>query len=215
MNMNSGEIIAIRLLPIENDSFGVAVNDSGNAWIAGYTAGDLDGSSAGGNDAFLAKHDAGGNVLWTRQTGTAYEDCALGVAVDGSGNAWISGYTQGELGGSNPSWPMPVSDAFLARYDVGGNVVWTNHAGDPLTRQVMMAVPEIPIDVAEMLPGKMRVTWFGEVSYRYKLWRSADLINWTPVTVWEAGAGGTMSHVAIVGSGRQVFFRVERQRLSE
>ena len=47
-----------------------------------------------------------------RQLGSAGSDVAYGVAVDGTGNAYITGSTDGSLGGPNAGG----NDAFLAKY---------------------------------------------------------------------------------------------------
>ena len=106
-------------------SFSVAVDGAGNAFMSGYTEGSLGGTSAGGSDAFLAKYDSSGNLLWTRQLGTSAYDYSNSVAVDGAGNAFISGHTYGSLGGTNAGG----DDAFLAKYDAAGNLVWTRQLG--------------------------------------------------------------------------------------
>ena len=76
--------------------FSVAVDSSGNTYISGVTGGDLDGTNAGSADAFLTKFDASGNVLWTRQIGTAKFDGCRAVAVDSAGYIYISGGTSGQ-----------------------------------------------------------------------------------------------------------------------
>ncbi len=103
----------------------VAVDASGNSYISGYTEGVLGSSSAGGRDAFLTKFDSLGNEVWTTQIGTTSEDRSNSVAVDGSGNSYISGYTYGVLGDSSAgSW-----DAFLTKFDSSGDEVWTQQIG--------------------------------------------------------------------------------------
>ena len=83
-----------------DSSWSVAVDASGNAYISGSTHGSLGGPNAGGNDAFLSKYDAAGNLLWTRQFGTSNTDISRSVVVDTAGNAYISGYSGGSLGGA-------------------------------------------------------------------------------------------------------------------
>ena len=39
-------------------------------------------------------------VEWTRQLGTGSADYGFGVSVDGSGNAYVTGYTNGSFGGN-------------------------------------------------------------------------------------------------------------------
>ncbi len=103
----------------------VAIDGSGNAYISGNTSGDLGGTSEGGYDAFLAKYDTSGSLLWTEQLGTSSSDYSRSVAIDGSGNAYISGATQGSLGGPN----VGNYDAFLAKYDSAGSLLWTEQLG--------------------------------------------------------------------------------------
>jgi hypothetical protein len=96
----------------DNDSsLHVAADASGSAFISGYTHGSLGGPNAGGLDAFLSKYDPDGNLLWTRQLGTAEEDVSYGVAAAASGSVFIGGYTAGSLGGPNAG----DYDAFVVR----------------------------------------------------------------------------------------------------
>ena len=108
---------------------GVAVDASGNAFIVGLTHGDIAGvPNAGKGDVFLAKIDATGNLLWTRQIGSPRLDSGIAVAVDEHGNAYIAGFTFGNLGGPNAG----DRDAYLARYDPSGNLLWIRQFGGPL-----------------------------------------------------------------------------------
>ena len=80
----------------------VAVDNSGNVYVTGSTAGDLDpGDTLTGGDAFLAKFGpAAGNLLWTRVWGTRdAEDNAVGLAVDSVGDIHVAGDTMGNLDG--------------------------------------------------------------------------------------------------------------------
>jgi len=53
----------------EDYAFGVAVDGSGNIYLAGSTSGDLDGNTdVGSYDAFLSKCDFSGATQWTRLT---------------------------------------------------------------------------------------------------------------------------------------------------
>ena len=110
----------------DDGSNSVAVDGFGNAYISGYTDGNLGGPNAGSyGDAYLAKYNPEGILLWTKQLGTSTDDGSNSVAVDNSGYAWISGATFGSLGGPNAgNW-----DAFLARYDPAGNLLWKNQIG--------------------------------------------------------------------------------------
>lgn len=102
---------------------------AGGVFIAGATEGGLGGPGAGGQDAFLARYTAAGALLWTRQIGTPQWDEAIGVAVDGAGGVFIAGDTKGSLGGPNPA--PGIEDAFLAKYDAAGSLLWTRQLGTP------------------------------------------------------------------------------------
>jgi hypothetical protein len=102
------------------------VDAAGNAYITGSTQGNLAGVSAGSTDAFLFKYDPAGNVLWSRQIGTSSGEQSESIAVDASGNAYISGYTGGDLSGQTNSGG---NDAFLVKYDAAGNHLWTRLLG--------------------------------------------------------------------------------------
>jgi len=101
------------------------VDADGNAYITGYTSGDLGGTNAGSFDAFLSKYDGSGTPAWTRQLGTGVSDYGNGVAVDADGNAYITGYTGGDLGGPKAGF----DDAFLSKYDGSGTLAWTRQLG--------------------------------------------------------------------------------------
>jgi len=120
---SSGTLLWTRQFGTNNfdESNSVAIDYSGNVYISGRTAGSLGGPSAGGWDAFLAKYDCSGVFLWARQLGTNSDDYSSSVAIDGSGNAYISGPTDGSLGGLN----MGGTDAFLAKYNSSGALLWT------------------------------------------------------------------------------------------
>lgn len=105
--------------------FAMAVDGLGNSYITGGTEGSLGSGNAGASDAFLAKYDSSGSRQWTRLLGSAGWDQARGVAVDGSGNTYITGLTTGSLGADNEG----VHDAFLAKYDTNGIHQWTQQVG--------------------------------------------------------------------------------------
>ena len=117
-------------------------------YVAGDTYGSLDGSNAGGADAFVRKYDANGNVLWARQFGTAVDDipAALTTGPDG---IYVAGYTGGALQGSNAG----VRDAFVRKYDSDGNVVWT--------RQFGTAADDVALALTAGLDGIYTAGWTG------------------------------------------------------
>ncbi len=85
----------------EESAWSMSVDSSGSAYVVGSTTSSnfptgspFQASSAGGTDAFVAKLDQAGSALvYATYLGGAGSDIAVGVATDGTGNAYISGYT--------------------------------------------------------------------------------------------------------------------------
>lgn len=114
--------------PARDRAVDVAFSSStGHIYVCGFTSGSLFGSSnAGGQDAFLVKLDGAGAVVWTRLLGTGGNDQGLSVALDGSGNVYISGTASGSLGGQTS---QGGSDAFVAKYTADGTRLWVSLIG--------------------------------------------------------------------------------------
>ena len=104
---------------------GVSADGLGNVYIAGGTRGSLGGPNAGSYDAFLSKYDESGILQWTQQFGTSEQEQGLGVSADGLGNVYITGETNGSVGGPNAG----RSDAFVSKYDADGTLQWTRQLG--------------------------------------------------------------------------------------
>jgi hypothetical protein len=108
-----------------DESKSVSADGLGSVYISGFVGGSLDGPYAGGNDAFIAKYDAAGTLLWSRQLGTGDFEESSGVSADGLGNVYIAGTTRGGLSGPNAGG----NDAFVAKYDAAGTLQWTRQLG--------------------------------------------------------------------------------------
>jgi hypothetical protein len=105
----------------DDDTASVASDGAGGVYLGGSTSGELNGPNAGLSDAWIARYEgATGNQLWLRQLGTSADDFATGVAPDGAGGVYVTGYTAGSLGGPSGG----DTDVWLARYDSGGNQLW-------------------------------------------------------------------------------------------
>jgi len=123
----SGTLVWSRQLGSDETDYGrsVATDIAGNLFICGETEGSLGGPHQGSKDAFIAKYDSYGSLLWSRQLGTATSDYGHSVAVDATGNAFITGYTRGPLGGPlQGAW-----DAFIAKYSDSGEFLWCQQLG--------------------------------------------------------------------------------------
>jgi hypothetical protein len=106
----------------------VAVDGAGNFYAAGWAYNALPGQThAGASDAFVAKFNVAGTLLWTRQFGTSADDSARGVAVDGLGNLYVAGGTGSAL---SDQTHVGETDAFAAKFDGAGTLLWTHQFGD-------------------------------------------------------------------------------------
>jgi len=115
--------------PTFEEGNGVAVDSSDNIYVSGWTRGKLD-TYAGGDDAIVLKYNSSGTKQWTLQFGapsfleksrynsssemTTSEDKGVGVAVDSSGNIYVTGNTKGGLDGNTNSGKK---DIFLVKYN--------------------------------------------------------------------------------------------------
>jgi len=98
----------------------IAVDSSGNAYVAGYTYGDFDGNSnIGGADIVVVKYDTSGTKQWAYQYGTSSDDFGEGIVVDSAGNLYVTGYTSGNFYGNVNAGS---SDVFLMKLDSSGTI---------------------------------------------------------------------------------------------
>ena len=115
----------------------IEVDASGNSCETGYfnsstiTFGATTLTNAGGNDMFLVKYDASGNVVWAKGAGGTNYDAGDGVAIDVSGNVYLSGYFSSSTitFGSTTLTNAGIYDMFVVKYDASGIVQWAKRAG--------------------------------------------------------------------------------------
>lgn len=106
-------------------AYDVSTDDSG-IYITGYTYGELSGEKKLGDaDAFLAKYNPEGDLLWLKQFGSDNSDYGSGVSVSES-SIYITGTTYGTLPGMDS---IGVSDAFIAKYNEEGDQIWVKQFG--------------------------------------------------------------------------------------
>lgn len=112
---------------LEDKVTGMGVDNSGNVYVVGSTIGVLPSQVAMGDiDAYVSKYNSNGDLVWTRQFGTAMGDLANSVAVTGEGTVYAVGIT----GGTFPDQTnFGQHDSFLRKYDSAGNELWTRQFG--------------------------------------------------------------------------------------
>lgn len=121
----------------------IATDLAGNVYATGFfqlTAdfdvgpGTFTLASAGTNDIFAVKLDAGGNFMWAKSIGAAATDGGNGIAVDASSNVYLTGFFQGTVDfDPGPSTFNLISagsnDIFVTKLDGSGNFMWAGAMG--------------------------------------------------------------------------------------
>ena len=130
----------------------IAVDGFGNCYVTGWFSETVsfNGTSltfAGGNDIFVAKYNSSGDFLWVKQAGGTGNDIGWGIAVDASGNSYVTGLFAGPTGGLRKSYvtnsftsgtanfdgtiltSAGKDDIFVAKYDASGSFQWVKQAG--------------------------------------------------------------------------------------
>jgi hypothetical protein len=125
----------------------IAVDGSGNVYVTGifqstanFNTPSVNGSnelvSAGSFDIFIAKYNTSGTLQWLRRGGGTSGDFSNGIAVDGSGNVYVTGYFQvtanfntPSASGGNELISAGNRDIFIAKYNTSGTLQWLRRGG--------------------------------------------------------------------------------------
>jgi len=83
-----------------------------------------------GQDMFLARFNSGGTHLWSRRVGGADFTVGNGVAIDASGNIFVTGSMRSTVDfGRGAVTNSGLTDMFIARYSSAGANVWSKNFG--------------------------------------------------------------------------------------
>jgi hypothetical protein len=111
--------------------YGIAVDGNGNIYVSGESSaswGTPVRAFTGSSDAFVAKINSSGSLVWNTFLGGSGADGGYGPAVDGSGNVYVAGE-------SSVAWGSPVRafggayDTFVAKLSVSGALLWNTFLG--------------------------------------------------------------------------------------
>jgi len=129
-----------------DQSYGSAADANGNVYIGGVTASTTNIATTGahsttlgggGGDAFLAKFNSSGGLVWGTYLGGGSYDAGQAVACDGAGNVYLAGNTlsnsgisttgafQSSYGGGSGF----AGDGFLAKFNSGDTLLWSTYYG--------------------------------------------------------------------------------------
>lgn len=127
----AGRLLWVKLLQTEKiDTIGaVAIDSQGDIIVVGASQGNLNRNRYTiVGDAFVAKFSPEGELKWLYALGTDGNDWASCVAIGDDDSIYVSGETDGNLGGQSYAGG---NDAFLAKFDADGIFVWARLLGTP------------------------------------------------------------------------------------
>jgi hypothetical protein len=112
----------------------MAVDAAGNVYVTGHSVG-----AGTGTDFMTIKYSPAGDTVWTRRAGGTGDDSAFALALDGSGNVYVTGCQES---------PTTGQDYLTIKYDPAGvangpgpalvrGTAWTRPGRSRLTVRVM------------------------------------------------------------------------------
>ncbi|MDB4955046.1 MAG: putative secreted protein [Myxococcales bacterium] len=115
---------------------GIALDADGNIYICGYFDGEIDFGpkigkkpSAGGSDAFVAKLDPTGKLVWAQTFGAKRDDAANAIAVRGDTVVVVGNFLDEIKIGEFTQKAIGSDDLFVAAFDRNGVAKWTWRLG--------------------------------------------------------------------------------------
>jgi hypothetical protein len=128
---SAGNVVWTRMLGSAGSASGysLALDPTGGVVVAGSTTGTVMSTaiSDGNTDTYVARYDATGNETWAKQLQTLSENQPASVSVDASGNVYVGGQVSGLIGAGAAN--SGGNDAYLAKLDSKGNVVYEKQSG--------------------------------------------------------------------------------------
>ncbi len=113
----------------------IALDDSGHIYVTGWSqttwGNPLRAFNDGGPpniDAFVAKLDANGGLLWNTFLGGGFADSGAAIALDSGGHVYITGDSFGTWGRPLRAY-TDAGDAFVAKLDANGGLLWNTFMG--------------------------------------------------------------------------------------
>ncbi|MFH1132122.1 MAG: SBBP repeat-containing protein [Pseudomonadota bacterium] len=120
-----------------DDAQGIAVDASGNAFIAARVAvtgsfGSFSVTSTGNVAPVVAKVSSSGQFLWAEAASDTLWAIGTGIAVDASGNAYMVGEYRDEASfGGHQLVTYGIWDVFVTKISPSGQFLWATGAGSP------------------------------------------------------------------------------------
>ncbi|RFS16974.1 SBBP repeat-containing protein [Emticicia sp. C21] len=113
----------------------IAVDNSGNIYITGTFTGTtqfgaISKTSEGSSDIFIAKYNSSAILQWVKSAGGENGEAATSIAVDASGNVYVTGSHGGEATFESVTLSTyGGTDIFVVKYNTSGVFQWVKAAG--------------------------------------------------------------------------------------
>jgi len=174
--------------------FGMLVDTSGNVYVTGYSGAAWGSPIRGytsGADAFVAKLDSNGGLVWNTFLGGNNSDFGIAITLDSSDNLYVTGT-------SYATWGSPVNaftgsqDAYAVKLDSSGNLIWNTFLGNSDYGLGIKAVSDGGGNVSVYVSGTSNVTWGSPVSsFTSPQDAFAAKLDSSGVLVWNTFLGGS------------------------
>ena len=131
--------------------YGIAVDGSGNVYVTGNSDATWNGpwkiplhAHSGGYDIFVLKLNSSGAYQWHTFYGSSRYDYGYGIAIDGSGNVYVTGYSLQPGRPADRTRSMPTAEAtdiFVLKLNSSGAYQWHTFYGSSGDDDRAMALP--------------------------------------------------------------------------
>jgi uncharacterized delta-60 repeat protein len=175
-----------------NDAgYSIAVDTSGNVYVTGYET-----VTGEGENIWIRKYNSDGSTNWTRtHNGSADSvDRGYGIAVDTSGNVYVTGFENANNGGYN---------IWVRKYNFDGSTNWTIAHNGPANSTdfgngiVVDVIGNVYVTGAEDVSGEGRHIWV-------RKYNSDSSTNWTRIYNGSAN-GNDYGYGIAVDTSRNVY----------
>jgi uncharacterized repeat protein (TIGR01451 family) len=134
-----------------DEGYFISVDLSGNVYTTGRFNGTADFdpgagiynlTSGGSGDVFVSKLNSSGDFVWAKRMGSTSDDCGRSLAIDETGNVYITGRFLGTVD-FDPGivisnfYSNGNEDVFISKLDPLGNFVWAKTIGGTGTDEAL------------------------------------------------------------------------------
>ncbi|MFK7939328.1 MAG: hypothetical protein AB8B82_08110 [Roseovarius sp.] len=147
--------------------FDVTTDGAGNIYASGWFSGTVDFGgqslqSAGSVDAFVAKYNSAGGLIWAKSFGGPAGEGGNEISVTSNGEIAVSMMSSGTtvIDGRSFTFGGGKRDAYVIRMDTNGNVRWVSHVNSGGTERIraLAMAPSGDVYLGFQFNGAVRVT---------------------------------------------------------